>query len=302
MEQFYAMVNVQATLFIYMAVGYLARKTNLITKELRSGISDLLVYVLLPCMVFNSLNQDMTVEELRTGAVILAMAFFLSFLAWVAGLVCWRRYPPEKQNILRYGTLVANSGFAGLPVIQGVYGQEGLFLASIFIIANRVLMWSAGVSLFGKGNKSDMVKKVLLNPGIIAVFLGLAWMLLDLPLPAFCASAIASMGNATSPISLIVVGAALAEVDWRGVFERDVFLASAVRLILLPVMAIVIMRALHFDRLSTGVAVILTGMPIGSTTVILGQKYGADALFASKTVFVSTLFSLITIPILTLFL
>lgn len=302
MEQFYAMVNVQATLFIYMAVGYMARKTNMITKELRSGISDLLVYVLLPCMVFNSLNQDITMEELRSGAVILAMAFLFSFLAWMVGLVCWRKYPPEKQNILRYGTLVANSGFAGLPVIQGAYGPEGLFLASIFIIANRVLMWSAGVSLFGKGDKRDMVKKVLLNPGIIAVFLGLAWMLLDLPLPAFCGNAISAMGNATSPISLIVVGAALAEVDWRGVFEKDVFLASAVRLILLPVMAIVIMRVLKFDSLSTAVAVILTGMPIGSTTVILGQKYGADALFASKTVFVSTLFSLFTIPLLTLFL
>lgn len=302
MEQFYAMVNVQATLFIYMAVGYVVRKTDLITKELRSGISDLLVYVLLPCMVFDSLNQDMTMEDLGTGAVILAMAFFLSFLAWVVGMICWRKYPPEKRNILRYGTLVANSGFAGLPVIQGAYGGDGLFLASIFIIANRVLMWSAGVSLFGKGKMSDMIKKVLLNPGIIAVFLGLTWMLLDLPLPAFCDSAISAMGSATSPISLIVVGAVLAEVDWRGVFEKDVFLASAIRLILLPVMAIAIMRALNFDALSTAVAVILTGMPIGSTTVILGQKYGADALFASKTVFVSTLFSLITIPLLTLFL
>lgn len=302
MEQFYTMVNVQATLFIYMAVGYGARKTNLITKELRSGISDLLVYVLLPCMVFHSLNQDMTMEELETGAMILAMAFFLSFLAWVVGLICWRKFPPEKRNVLRYGTLVANSGFAGLPVIQGAYGAEGLFLASIFIIANRVLMWSAGVSLFSKGEKSDMIKKVLLNPGIIAVFLGLAWMLLDLPLPAFCDSAIAAMGSATSPISLIVVGAVLAEVDWRGVFEKDVFLSTAVRLILLPLMAIAVMRVLKFDRLSTAVAVILTGMPVGSTTVILGQKYGADALFASKTVFVSTLFSLITIPLLTLFL
>lgn len=302
MAQFFTMANVQATLFVYMAVGYVARKSGLISKQLRTGISDLLIYVLLPCMVFDSLNQDLSWQELKDGAVILAMAFFLSFLAWVTGWLCWHRYPPEKEKILRYGTLIANSGFAGLPVIQGAYGAEGLFLASIFIIANRVLMWTAGISLYGKGEKPDVVKKVLLNPGIIAVFLGLAWMLLSLPLPGFCDRAISAMGGCTAPISLIVVGAILADVDWHGVFELDVFLASAVRLILLPAMALGVMRLLAFPDLSTAVAVILTGMPIGSTTAILAEKYGADALFASKCVFLSTLLSLFTMPLLSFFL
>lgn len=300
MEQFYTMAGVQGTLFIYMVVGYGARKIRLISQELRSGISDLLLFVLLPCMVFDSLNQDLSWDDLKEGAVILAMSFFLCLVAWLTGLLLWRRYPPEKQKILRYGTLIANSGFAGLPVIQGAYGKDGLFLASIFIIANRILMWTAGISLYSKDEKTNVVKKILLNPGIIAVFLGLGWMLLDLPLPGFCETAIASMGASTSPISLIVVGSILADVDWKSVFELDVFLVSFVRLGLLPIMALIIMRVLQFPTLSVAVAVILTGMPIGSSTAILAEKYKADSRFGSKCIFVSTVLSLFTIPLLTL--
>lgn len=302
MEQFFTMAGVQATLFIYMAVGYGARKGNLITPQLRSGISDLMVYILLPCMVFDSFQQEMSLERLKTGAAILAVGFFLSFVAWVVGWLFWRKFPPEQEKILRYGTLIANSGFAGMAVIQGAYGTEGLFLASIFIIANRVLMWTAGISLFQPEGKRDWVKQTLLNPGIIAVFLGLAWALPPLPLPAFCAKAIDAMGSCTVPISMILVGAILADVDWRGVFNGIVLLSSAVRLLLLPFLALLLLRAVGFPPLGTAVAVILTGMPVGSTTAILAEKYGADARFASKCVFVSTLFSLVTIPILTLFL
>lgn len=296
------MVGVQASLFIYMAIGYVLRKRNMTSKQFRSELTNILVNILLPCMVFDSFQQDVSMDQLMSGVAILGLSFFLSFLAWWVGWLFFRNYPPEKAKILRYGTLIANSGFAGLPVIQGAYGGEGLFLASIYIIPNRVLMWSAGISLFTKGEKSDFIKKVLLNPGIIAVFLGLGWMLLDLPLPGFCASAIGKLGDSTAPLSLLIVGSILADVDWRGIFERDVLLVSGVRLLLLPAVSLIILKVIGFSSLGTAIAVILTGMPIGSTTAILAEKYGADALFASKCVFLSTLFSLITIPVLTLFL
>lgn len=302
MEQFYTMVSVQATLFIYIAVGYLLSKFGKISKPLRGALSNLTLEILLPCMVFDSLNRALTAEDLVNGAVILAMAFFFSLVAWITGWVCWRKYPSDKRAVLRFGTLIANSSFAGLPVIQGAYGADGMFLASFFIIANRILMWTAGISLFSSEEKTNIVKKTLLNPNIVAVFLGLSWSLLSLPLPDVFAETIASVGNCTSPISLIVVGAVLADVDWHTVFDRDVILASGVRLILLPFIALAVMYLLNFDSLSTAVAVVLTGMPIGSTTVILAEKYNSDSLFASKFMFVSTLLSLLTMPVLTLFL
>lgn len=302
MEQFYTMAGVQASMFIYMAVGYISNKKGLLTKDFRASLTTLLINILLPCMVFDSFNNDIGKDQLLIGIVILLIAFSLSFMAWVLGFVLWRKYPERKASILRYGTLVANSGFTGLPVISGAYGTEGLFLASIFIIPNRILIWTAGISLFQKGKSVDWVKKVLLNPGIIAVFLGVFRMLLGIHLPSFVDTAIDSIGGCTTSISIMVVGAILADVDWKTIFEKDVFLASAVRLIALPIMALIILQFLPISTLELSVSVILTGMPIGSTTAILAEQYGADSKFASKCVFASTLLSLITIPMLTLLL
>ena len=296
------MSEVQASLFVYLAVGYLMQKLGVITQPVRSGISDLLVTVLLPCMVFNSFHQEISAQQMISAAAILAAAFALSFFAWLTGWVIYRRYPQEKASILRYGTLIANSGFAGLPVIQSAYGATGLFYASIFIIPNRIFMWSAGVSMFQKGKNCNWVRDVWLNPGIIAVELGLVRMLLKIPLPGFVDTAISSMGNCTTAISIIVVGSILAEVDLKTIFSKDALVLSFVRLIFLPGCALIALKAIGFEQLATAVAVILTGMPIGSTTAILGEKYGADSCFASKCVFVTTLLSLFTIPALTLFL
>ena len=118
-------------------------------------------------------------------------------------------------------------------------------------------MWSAGISLFQKGEKGAWVKNVLLNPGVVAVFLGLIRMLGQIPLPGFVDTAIASMGGCTSSISIIVVGSILAEVDYRTILDRDAVLVALVRLLLLPLCALVALKTIGFDPLSTAVSVVL---------------------------------------------
>ena len=300
MDAFARMLSVQGTLFVYLAAGYGLRKLRMISNEARTGLSNLLLYVLLPCMIFDAFQGGLSLEQLVSGSMVLAMSFFILAVSWAAGRLLWRRYPPERAAILRYGTLIANAGFAGMAVAQGAYGAEGVFLTSLFIIGNRVLMWSAGVAMFTRVKSGHALRDTLLNPGIIATVLGLVWGLLYLPVPAFLATAIARLGNCTAPMSMVMVGAILADVQLGGVFERDTLLLSAVRLLLLPLLAYAVMKLLGFPPLNTAVAVMLTGMPIGSTTAILAQKYGADARFASQCVFVSTLLSLFTVPLLAL--
>ena len=103
-------------------------------------------------------------------------------------------------------------------------------------------------------------------------------------------------------LAMALVGAILADVPVRGVWEPKALYLVAVRQIALPVLCLLCLKALQLDALTIGVSVTLSGMPIGSTTAILAQKYGADARFASKCVFISTLTSLLTVPVLTLFL
>lgn len=302
MDSFFKMVDVQTVLFIYMAVGFGCRKAGIFNDVARDKLTDFVVFVTLPCMIFESFNMAFSLESLKQGALALLIAVGMSCVALLLGKVLYNRFPYEEKSILQYGTLVSNSGFAGLPVVSGAYGDEGLFLGSLFIIPTRILMWSAGISLFTRADAKQAVKKVLLNPGIIAVEVGLVRMLFQIPLPHFVDTAVDNLGGCTSPMAMALVGAILLDVPLKTVFDLKSFYLVAVRQFLLPGICLAALRLLHVDPLTIGVSVVITGMPIGSTTAILAQKYVADAKFASKCVFISTLTSLVTVPILTLFL
>lgn len=302
MENFYIMVKIQATLLIYLLVGLYARRKNIITEKSQQSFIDFLIRIALPCMVFESFNQELSAKQLWSASLILAVAFAVSLFSLLFGKVRFSHYPANQKSILQYGTLISNSGFAGLPLVGSAYGSLGLFYASVFIIPNRIFMWSAGISLFTQTTLKNRIKNILLNPGILAVFLGIFRMLTRFPLPAFVDTAIKSIGNCTASLSMILVGTILADIPLQSVFDKDALRLSFIRLLALPGLTLILLRLVHFDFIPTAVAVILTAMPVGTTTALLGKKYDADAQFASKCVFTSTALSLITVPILTLFL
>ena len=302
MYVFLKMANVQMTLFLYMLVGVICQKKQILNYAVREKLTDIVFRITLPCMIFKSFCMEFDWAVLRQGSLALLAAAGIAVMSLVLGKILYPTFPPEEKCVLQYGTLVSNSGFVGLSVVSGVYGNTGLFLGSLFIIPTRILMWSAGISLFTKAPMGEKIKKVVLNPAIIAVELGLVWMFLQLPLPGFLDQALDGLGGCTSPMAMVLVGAILADVPLRSAFAPKIFYLVAVRQILLPGLSLIILRALRAPADIIGISVVLTGMPIGSTTAILAQKYGANAQFASKCIFVSTLTSLITVPILTMFL
>lgn len=302
MENFFKMVDVQSELFLYMVVGFYCRKSGIFNDMTLDKVTDLVIKITLPCMIFESFHMAFSLDTLKQGGLAILIAVAMALVALALGKVLYNRFKPEEKCILQYGTLVSNSGFAGLPVVSGAYGDEGLFLGSLFIIPTRILMWSAGISLFTRADAKDAFKKVMLNPAIIAVEIGMVRMILQIPLPHFLDSAVDNLGACTSPLAMALVGAILADVPVRSVFDPRSFYLVGVRQLFLPLLCLTALKLLGVDGLTTGVSVALTGMPIGSTTAILAQKYGADARFASKCVFISTLTSLVTVPILTLFL
>ncbi len=301
MEGFWNMVNAQLTLLTYLAAGMYCCKKGIIDGRTKQKLIDLILKITLPCMIFNSFNRPLTPEILKKTALVFVVASCIAVLSFLGGKLLYNRYPHERKSILQYCTLVNNSGFLGMPMVSSVYGDSGLLYASIFIIPNRIMMWTAGLSLFTVSDFKSKCKNILLNPCIITVFLGLARRILNIPLPSFLDSAIGNIGSVTSPLSMMVIGTMLVGVSWKALLEPSIFYLAAVRLIFLPIIALVIMRALNFDPMLTGVSLILTGMPAGSTSALLAAKYGADEDYASRCIITTTVLSLVTIPVLMLF-
>ena len=295
------MAEIQSVLFLYMLIGWICRKTDLVKAAAQPSFTNFLLYVSIPCMVFQSFDMEFTMETLYRGASVLTIATISALVSLVFGRYAYNWCNPREKCIMKYGTLVSNSGFAGLPVIQDAYGQDGLFLGSLFIIPNRIMMWSAGISLFTDAPLKQRIKNVMLNPGIIAVELGVLRMLFQPAIPQQLNKALSALGAMSTPLGMVIIGMILSGVSPRTVLDKKAFILVAVRQFLFPLGTLAILRLLWTDLLTLQISVVLTGMPVGSSTAFLADKYGADAVFASKCVFISTLTSLITIPILTIF-
>ncbi len=298
------MLNNQLVLLVYILAGAAARKLGIIDDHAKKKFIDFILVIALPCMVFNSFNKPLTPDVLQQTGFSFAVAMAVALISLVVGNVIYRRYPPQKRAVLQYATLVNNSGYLGLPLVEGVLGADALLLASIFVIPNRIMMWTAGLSLFSEPKPGESWwprwKKILLNPAMIATYLGVLRRLFGIPVPAFLETAAAKIGAITSPMTMILIGTMLVGLEWRTLVEPSILHLSFVRLIGLPLVGFAIMKLLKLDPLLTAVALIMTGMPAGSSTPLFASKYGGDEEYASRAVVFTTFLSLITAPALLL--
>lgn len=287
---------------IYLFIGAVCRKLNILSQKSQGDFINFLLKIALPCMVFSSFKLEMNIENMRIASLALVISLTVCVVSFFLGKILYRKYDFSIRSIMQYNTLISNAGFAGLPIVTSAYGTTALFFASFFLIPFRVFIWTAGVALFKKGGVKTGIKGVLLTPGTIAVMLGLVRMITRIPVPEILDSSIDHISDCSLPLSMIVIGAILSEVPIKTVLNKAVLYLSFVRLLALPLITLVVLRLLNAPELITSSSVLLVGMPAGTMSVMFAQDSDTDAAFASKCVFVSTILSLITIPLLSLLL
>ena len=292
-----AIIQLQLQIFLLVAIGYLLSKLGMLVLVTRKQLTDLVIYVILPCNIVESFQVDLTHDLLISAGIVLVLGFAAQGLYALLNLFLYRRFDARRQINLKYGTICSNAGFMGLPLSLSIFGPTGLMYASVALLPIRLFMWSAGLSLYTSTTKKQVLKTLATHPCIIAVFVGFALMLSGLQLPAFLNDTIDSLGNCCTALSMVVIGAILSDVDPRTVLEPAVLYYVVIRLIAIPAVLFGVLWLLKVDALVTGIIVILSAMPAGSTTAMLAQKYDQDPEFASKMGFISTLASLITLPL-----
>ena len=292
-----AIIQLQLQIFLLVAIGYLLSKLGMLVLVTRKQLTDLVIYVILPCNIVESFQFDLTHDLLISAGIVLVLGFAAQGLYALLNLFLYRRFDARRQINLKYGTICSNAGFMGLPLSLSIFGPTGLMYASVALLPIRLFMWSAGLSLYTSTTKKQVLKTLATHPCIIAVFVGFALMLSGLQLPAFLNDTIDSLGNCCTALSMVVIGAILSDVDPRTVLEPAVLYYVVIRLIAIPAFLFGVLWLLKVDSLVTGIIVILSAMPAGSTTAMLAQKYDQDPEFASKMVFLSTLASLVTLPL-----
>lgn len=294
------MLSLQIEIFLLMFIGYFLAKQGYFSKETRTQLTNIILLLVLPCSIIRSFEIDLNQNLITSTGFILVISFGIQLLYTLFNKVLYNYLDKDKKVCCQYSTMVSNAGFMGMPIAEEVFGVTGLLYASIFLIPQRIFMWSSGLSLFAKSEKNKVLKQVLTHPCIIAIYIGIVVMILrnfHLYIPQPIEKTLQAISQCNTAMSMLVIGGILSDIQIKDVIDKDAFLYSFYRLIMIPFIIYFLLQFLPVNKISIQLCVLLSAMPAASTTAMLAQKYNGNALFASKLIFVSTLLSLLTLPV-----
>ena len=288
-------------LFLLLILGFVLFKCHIFDEYTNKKISALIVNVASPMLIISSIagveGSNKSIVFLMIGAGIL---MYIGFI--ILGKIINRIFPFPKKDWRVYECMVvfANTGFMGYPVLLDVFGQEAVFYASLIHMAFNFFVYTYAIMCLTKGDDSEFKLnfKQLLTPGIILIFVGIFIYLFDIQLPSVLMDTINSVGSLTAPLSMMMIGSSLAVypikdsfTDWRS------YVFAFVRLMIVPFVTMIMCRLLHIDAYYANITIITNAMPVGSMVLMLATQYNANVKIVTRNIVVSTLLSVITIPI-----
>ena len=291
------MINMQLMMFLLVGVGFYARKRGIVIIEGGMNMIDLCLYITLPFNVLYSFLRKWDWDLFIACGMILLLSVGFNAISVFFSAILYKKKEEQKRKTLKYGTIISNSGFLGNPMVEGIYGSDGLLYAALFMLPVRVVMWTLGIAVFLKDRKEKLWKNILTHPCIVAIYLGAFVMLSGLQLPVFVEKTIMGISNCNTPLSMMLIGMMLAEVKPKGLIDKTMVFYVAIRLLIIPAVVFAITAYLPIDAMLRGITVIMAGMPAPITTALLSAKYGGDEKYATGMIFLSTIVSLITLPL-----
>ena len=302
MQVFSATFNQMLVLFIFMAVGFLLNKKKLLPENSSTTLSKLETYLFVPCLVFTVFNKYCTVENFRQKWVYIIYGTVIMAVSLVIGILLAKLFAKENylRKIYTYSFAVANFSFMGNAVVLGVFGEEILFDYMIFTLPLNLYVYSIGTASLIPGEKGKQISlKTFVNPIFISLILGAVCGLTSLPLPQFLTSAINSAGACMSPLAMLLTGFVIGGYSLKKLAsDKKVYVASIIRLIILPTIFMLILIAMKTDSAIIRAGLCATAMPLGLNTVVFPAAYGGDTTPGASMALISHLISIITIPVM----
>lgn len=287
-------------LFLLIVVGYVIRKMNIVTDAINREIGALVINIALPAFLIVSMNQSFSVEMLKTSGIFVLLSFgvYAGFAVSAKLFSKMLGVKGKARDVFEYVLLFSNVGYMGYPVVKVVFGDEGVFYTAVYNLSFSVLVWSYGVYLMNRNSDHKEKSKGILNPGLVAVLIGFTLFVFNLELPKPIEETLRLIGDTTTPLSMMFIGFILAQTEMRSIFkEWQVFVISFIRLIIQPASVWLVLRAFGAEGLLLNIPVLIASMPAAANTAIIASKYGSDYQLAAKLIYISTLLSVITIPI-----
>lgn len=318
LDSFLAVSEKVGLLFILIAVGFLCQRTKLLTEEANKCMADIVMYFVTPCVIINAFGSTLYAKEelleiLKNIGIVAIIAVAVHILMIVIVSVIFRAKNEDRRRLMRFSAVFSNAGFIALPLAQALIdtptSHEGALYAAVYLAVFNIVLWTWGLIDMSGDVKSMNAKKIILNPGIIGVVVGMLIFTSPLyvniggtagiVLPTIIADAISAMGALNLPLPMLMVGFYLGKANLIEAFkDGGTYLCIALRLVVFPLAVLLVTYLLGVRGNVLIVSVIGASAPVGATATIFSAKFNRDTELSVRLVSLSTILSMITMPLI----
>lgn len=335
----FVVIQQMLVLLVMMLIGYIVFRIKWLDGNACSRMSKIVVNVLNPCLMVNGvLGKEAKLEGSMLFQTLVLVVIYFAVLILISGPVASALHVRKEHfNLYRLMMIFSNVGFMGIPVISSIYGKEAILLIAFYNLGYNLLLYTYGIYLAGKGcsvmgetkagkspgfseepgeaagkrlpaeGKADggagMDWKKLLNPGVASCVAAIVIFVSGVTMPESVCTFFDYVGNAAVPLSMILIGASVAQGGRKEFFlDKKMYAFMAVKMLAIPIAAALLVRLLPWPAMVEGVFILMLAMPVGSIVVMLATESGNDAIECTKGSILTTLVSVLTIPIVSVFL
>ena len=287
---------------ILALTGVMSYKTGIVDEKINKKLSDLVLTLFTPILLFTSFQKEFT-PRLLSGLGVSVVLSVLSFMV----IWCICKIVVQKQNrdyaaVEHVAIMYSNCGFIGIPMAQGIFGADGVFYMTAYVALANFLLWSHGIIVMSGKMDVKSLKKVFTSPTIIAIIFGVLCFFLQIRMPTIIEEPLEMIANMNTPMAMMVAGINIAQADLKHTFKKArLYWLSFVKLIVMPMVLIGLFYFLPVDNVIKTVMILASSCPVGVTGSLFALRYGKDAVYASELFAISTLLSIITVPFMMLF-
>lgn len=305
------MIGRYLVLFAILFTGYFLRKINFLDDAMNSGLNKFIVYFAYPCMIVHNIGTLEMTGKLVVNFIImtvLSIVFFYLYGGFLFLYGKWRKFPRDISHVAEFASASPNNGFMGFPITLLFFGEKGMFLMLAHNAAMNFFFFTYGIKLLQRNKETNRTRtprtalrsmfKVITNPNTIALALGLLLSISGAGLPEAADEYLVYIGSVSTPMSMIFIGSTLAQFNFKEIIRERVTIEGTInKLVILPLLTLAIVYFLPIDDFIKAMLVLGCSFPGAAVVSMLTEQEGEDYTVSSKILFMSTILSIVTIPL-----
>lgn len=298
LENFFIIVQQVFVLFLLIGVGFVCGKKKIITSASSKQITDIVLYVVTPCVMISAFQREFSFELLGNILICALSAALIMIASIFISMLVFREKENDRKKVLQFATVFSNCGFMSLPLQKAILGNDGWFYGSIFVAVFNIIVWTYGLVSMSGDKKQLSLKKIAFNPGVVGVLIALVLFACQIKLPNIVIEPIEYLSNLNTPVPMLIIGYYLSQANLKRAFtDLGAYIAMGVRLVAIPLLALFVMSAFKVDPTIIITCVIASSAPTAATTTMFSAKFNRDVELSVSVVAATTVLSIITMPI-----